>query len=98
MEACDGVRLARAQSPATWTNDIDCVVPADALMKAASMADDGEMAIRADGRRIEITSRVKDGRAKGTASEGRAGTLPRASGNHAGCMHSMNGKAGHANF
>ena len=32
------------------------------------------------------------------ASEGRAGTLPRASGNHAGCMHSMNGKAGHANF
>lgn len=55
MEACDGVRLARAQSPATWTNDIDCVVPADALMKAASMADDGEMAIRADGRRIELT-------------------------------------------
>jgi len=55
MEACDGVRLARAQSPATWTNDIDCVVPADALMKAASMADDGDMVIRADGRRIELT-------------------------------------------
>lgn len=55
MEACDGVRLARAQSPATWTNDIDCVVPTDALMKAASMADDGDMAIRADGRRIELT-------------------------------------------
>lgn len=55
MEACDGVRLARAQAPATWTNDIDCVVPADALMKAASMADDGDMAIRADGRRIELT-------------------------------------------
>lgn len=55
MEACDGVRLARAQSPATWTKDIDCVVPADALMKAASMADDGDMAIRADGRRIELT-------------------------------------------
>lgn len=55
MEACDGVRLARAQSPATWTHDIDCVVPADALMKAASMADDGDMAIRADGRRIELT-------------------------------------------
>ena len=55
MEACDGVRLARAQSPATWTHDIDCVVPADALMKAASMADDGDMVIRADGRRIELT-------------------------------------------
>ncbi len=55
MEACDGVRLARAQSPATWTNDVDCVVPADALMKAASMADDGDMVIRADGRRIELT-------------------------------------------
>lgn len=55
MEACDGVRLARAQSPATWTHDIDCVVPADALMKAASMADDGAMVIRADGRRIELT-------------------------------------------
>lgn len=55
MEACDGVRLARAQSPATWTSDIDCVVPADALMKAASMADDGDMVIRADGRRIELT-------------------------------------------
>jgi hypothetical protein len=55
MEACDGVRLARAQSPATWRNDIDCVVPADALMKAASMADDGDMVIRADGRRIELT-------------------------------------------
>ncbi len=55
MEACDGVRLARAQSPATWTNDIDCMVPADALMKAASMADDGDMVIRADGRRIELT-------------------------------------------
>lgn len=55
MEACDGVRLARTQSPATWTNDIDCVVPADALMKAASMADDGDMVIRADGRRIELT-------------------------------------------
>ena len=55
MEACDGVRLARAQAPATWTNDIDCVVPADALMKAASMADDGDMVIRADGRRIELT-------------------------------------------
>lgn len=54
MEACDGVRLARAQSPATWANDIDCVVPADALMKAASMADDGDMVIRADGRRIEL--------------------------------------------
>lgn len=55
MEACDGVRLARAQSPATWTHDIDCVVPADALMKAASMADDGGMVIRADERRIELT-------------------------------------------
>lgn len=55
MEACDGVRLARAQSPATWTHDIDCVVPADALMKAASMADDGDMVIRADGQRIELT-------------------------------------------
>ncbi len=55
MEACDGVRLARAQAPATWTHDIDCVVPADALMKAASMADDGDMVIRADGRRIELT-------------------------------------------
>lgn len=55
MEACDGVRLARAQSPATWTHDIDCVVPADALMKAASMADDGDMVIRADKRRIELT-------------------------------------------
>lgn len=55
MEACDGVRLARAQSPATWTHDINCVVPADALMKAASMADDGDMVIRADGRRIELT-------------------------------------------
>lgn len=55
MEACDGVRLARAQSPATWTNDIDCVIPADALMKAASMVDDGDMVIRADGRRIELT-------------------------------------------
>lgn len=55
MEACDGVRLARAQSPATWTHDVDCVVPADALMKAASMADDGDMVIRADGRRIELT-------------------------------------------
>lgn len=55
MEACDGVRLARAQAPATWTHDIDCVVPADALMKAASMADDGGMVIRADERRIELT-------------------------------------------
>ena len=98
MEACDGVRLARAQAPATWTNDIDCVVPADALMKAASMADDGDMVIRADGRRIELTSRVKDGRAKAAASEGRAGTLPRASGGYEGCMQSMNGEAGHANF
>ena len=40
--------------------------------------------------------RGKDVRDKGTASERREGTLPRASGNHAGCMHSMNGKAGHA--
>lgn len=30
--------------------------------------------------------RGKDVRDKGTASEGREGTLPRASGNHAGCM------------
>lgn len=35
----------------------------------------------------------KDVRDKGTASERREGTLPRARGNHAGCM---NGEAGHA--
>lgn len=37
--------------------------------------------------------RGKDVRDKGTASERREGTLPRARGNHAGCM---NGEAGHA--
>lgn len=38
----------------------------------------------------------KDGRSKGTASECREGTLPRARGGHEGCMQSMNGEAGHA--
>lgn len=40
--------------------------------------------------------RSKDVRDKGTASERREWTLPRARGNHAGCMQSMNGEAGHA--
>ena len=40
--------------------------------------------------------RGKDVRDKGTASERREGTLPRASGGHEGCMQSMNGEAGHA--
>ena len=56
MEACDGVRLARAQAPATWTNDIDCVVP------AAGKAEEGSYAYNA-AHLMTAVAAVKDAQA-----------------------------------